>query len=147
MSWNWSQFLKSYIHKMLNHLNLSKLWNGVLFVNLQWWFFVKLLLYHLWLSFTIKLGNIQTNYLFLTEFIWRCVLRKQLEKLLAIILGCMSAALLLAEATILPNGVDLSLFSILINSVGKQEMLVQVIYWNKLDYLESQMSKLLGAQA
>ncbi|EOX98732.1 LMBR1-like membrane protein isoform 1 [Theobroma cacao] len=58
------------------------------------------------------------------EFIWRCVLRKQLEKLLAIILGCMSAALLLAEATILPNGVDLSLFSILINSVGKQEMLV-----------------------
>ncbi|MBA0682879.1 hypothetical protein Goari_024567, partial [Gossypium aridum] len=61
------------------------------------------------------------------EFIWRCVVRKQLEKLLAIILGCISAAILLAEATILPSGVDLSLFSILINSVGKQEMLVQDI--------------------
>ncbi|MBA0828976.1 hypothetical protein Goarm_013600 [Gossypium armourianum] len=61
------------------------------------------------------------------EFIWRCVVRKQLEKLLAIILGCISAAILLAEATILPAGVDLSLFSILINSVGKQEMLVQDI--------------------
>lgn len=54
------------------------------------------------------------------------MLRKQLEKLLAIILGCMSAAILLAEATILPSGVDLSLFSILINAVGNQEMLVQV---------------------
>ncbi|PPD79897.1 hypothetical protein GOBAR_DD23192 [Gossypium barbadense] len=61
------------------------------------------------------------------EFIWRCVVRKQLEKLLEIILGCISAAILLAEATILPAGVDLSLFSILINSVGKQEMLVQDI--------------------
>ncbi|WRX15760.1 LMBR1-like membrane protein - like 4 [Theobroma cacao] len=69
------------------------------------------------------------------EFIWRCVLRKQLEKLLAIILGCMSAALLLAEATILPNGVDLSLFSILINSVGKQEMLVQVAAFIPLMYM------------
>ncbi|KAE8716770.1 LMBR1-like membrane protein isoform 2 [Hibiscus syriacus] len=59
------------------------------------------------------------------EFVWRCVLRKQLEKLFAIILCCMSAAILLAEATILPVGVDLSLCSILINSVGKQEMLVQ----------------------
>ncbi|KAL4279922.1 hypothetical protein GQ457_03G004460 [Hibiscus cannabinus] len=59
------------------------------------------------------------------EFVWRCVVRKQLEKLFAIILGCMSAAILLAEATILPVGVDLSLCSILINSVGKQEILVQ----------------------
>ncbi|KAL0335086.1 UNVERIFIED_CONTAM: LMBR1 domain-containing protein 2B, partial [Sesamum radiatum] len=58
--------------------------------------------------------------------LWRCILRKQLEKLLAVILGCMSAALLLAEATILPSEVDLSLFSILINIVGKHEMLVQV---------------------
>jgi len=54
------------------------------------------------------------------------MLRKQLEKLLAVILGCMSAAILLAEATILPTGVDLSFFSILINAVGKQEMLGQV---------------------
>ena len=52
-------------------------------------------------------------------------MRKQLEKLLAIILGCMSAAILLAEATLLPS-VHLSLFSIVINSVGQQEVLVQV---------------------
>lgn len=38
----------------------------------------------------------------------------------------MSAAILLAEATLLPSGVDLSLFSILINAVDKREMLVQV---------------------
>lgn len=42
------------------------------------------------------------------------------------LLGCMSVAILLAEATLLPSGVDLSLFSILISAVGKQEMLVQV---------------------
>ncbi|KAB2042628.1 hypothetical protein ES319_D02G228900v1 [Gossypium barbadense] len=69
------------------------------------------------------------------EFIWRCVVRKQLEKLLEIILGCISAAILLAEATILPAGVDLSLFSILINSVGKQEMLVQVAAFVPLLYM------------
>ncbi|CAL5054422.1 unnamed protein product [Urochloa decumbens] len=40
------------------------------------------------------------------EFIWRCVLRKQLQKAFAVILGCMSAAILLAEATLLPSGVD-----------------------------------------
>jgi hypothetical protein len=60
------------------------------------------------------------------EFIWRCILRKQLQKAFAVILGCMSAAILLAEATLLPSGVDLSLFSILIKAVGKQEVLVQV---------------------
>lgn len=38
----------------------------------------------------------------------------------------MSAAILLAEATLLPRGVNLSLFSILINSVKKEEVLVQV---------------------
>jgi len=38
----------------------------------------------------------------------------------------MSATILLAEATLLPSGVDLSLFSILIKAVGKQEVLVQV---------------------
>ncbi|KAK8562757.1 hypothetical protein V6N12_010827 [Hibiscus sabdariffa] len=69
------------------------------------------------------------------EFVWRCVIRKQLEKLFAIILGCMSAAILLAEATILPVGVDLSLCSILINSVGKQEILVQVIAFVPLMYM------------
>ena len=53
-------------------------------------------------------------------------MRKQLQKALAVILGCMSAAILLAEATLLPSGVDLSLFSILVKSVGKREVLVQV---------------------
>lgn len=62
------------------------------------------------------------------EFLWRCILRKQLEKLLAIILGIMSAAILLAEATLLSSRVDLSLFSILVNSVKNQEVLVQVDY-------------------
>lgn len=62
------------------------------------------------------------------ELVWRCMLRKQLEKLLAIILGCMSVAILLAEATLLPSGVDLSLFSVLINAVGKEEVLVQVLF-------------------
>ncbi|MBA0863924.1 hypothetical protein Goshw_027374 [Gossypium schwendimanii] len=80
-------------------------------------------------------GNIQTNELFLTEFVWRCILRKQLQKLLAVILGCMSAAILLAEATILPRGVDLSLFSILINSVGRQELVGQITSFIPLMYM------------
>ncbi|XP_017969356.1 PREDICTED: LMBR1 domain-containing protein 2 homolog A isoform X2 [Theobroma cacao] len=70
-----------------------------------------------------------------TEFIWRCILRKQLKKVLAIILGIMSVAILLAEATLLPRGVDLSLFSILINSVKKQEVLVQVFAFVPLMYM------------
>lgn len=47
-------------------------------------------------------------------------------RVLAVILGCVSASILLAEATLLPSDVDLSLFSNLINAVGKQEVLVQV---------------------
>ncbi|KAK3155337.1 hypothetical protein QOZ80_2BG0201930 [Eleusine coracana subsp. coracana] len=69
------------------------------------------------------------------EFIWRCILRKQLQKAFAIILGCMSAAILLAEATLLPSGVDLSLFSILIKAVGRQEVLVQVAAFVPLMYM------------
>ncbi|PIA52027.1 hypothetical protein AQUCO_01000127v1 [Aquilegia coerulea] len=69
------------------------------------------------------------------ELVWRCILRKQMEKLVAIILGCMSAAILIAEATILPSGVDLSLFSILINAAGKQEMLVQIAAFVPLLYM------------
>ncbi|GFY94056.1 LMBR1-like membrane protein [Actinidia rufa] len=65
-----------------------------------------------------------------TEFIWRCILRNQLEKLMAVILGCMSAAILLAEATLLPSAVDLSLFSVFIKSAGKQEVLVQKVKYN-----------------
>lgn len=64
---------------------------------------------------------------FFAEFLWRCILRKQVEKGLAVALGIISVAILLAEATLLPS-VDLSLFSILIKSVGMQEVLVQVEY-------------------
>ena len=66
------------------------------------------------------------------EFLWRCIVRKQLQRVLVILLGIISAAILLAEATLLPR-VDLSLFSILINAVGKQEVLVQVNYYSCFD--------------
>ncbi|EEF27859.1 conserved hypothetical protein [Ricinus communis] len=69
------------------------------------------------------------------EFFWRCILNKQFKKLLAIILGTMSGAILLAEATLLPTGVNLSLFSLFINSVGKQELLMQVLAFIPLMYM------------
>ncbi|KAM0918110.1 hypothetical protein ACQ4PT_008768 [Festuca glaucescens] len=69
------------------------------------------------------------------EFIWRCILRKRLQKVLAVLLGCISAAILLAEATLLSTGVHLSLFSILINAAGKQEVLVQVVAFAPLLYM------------
>ncbi|XP_038998368.1 LMBR1 domain-containing protein 2 homolog A-like isoform X4 [Hibiscus syriacus] len=69
------------------------------------------------------------------EFIWRCILWKQLKKVLAVILGIISSAILLAEATLLPRGVDLSLFSILINSVKKDEVLVQAFAFVPLMYM------------
>jgi hypothetical protein len=47
-------------------------------------------------------------------------------RVLSVILGCISASILLAEATLLPSGVDLSLFSNLINVLGKHEIPVQV---------------------
>jgi hypothetical protein len=47
-----------------------------------------------------------------------CILRKQLQKVLDVILDCMSAAILLAKATLLPSGVDLSPFPILVNLGG-----------------------------
>ncbi|THG08314.1 hypothetical protein TEA_019978 [Camellia sinensis var. sinensis] len=73
-------------------------------------------------SFRPERAGALGSFLDMIELVYRCILRKQLEKVLAVILGCMSAAILLAEATILPSGVDLSLFSILINAVGKQEV-------------------------
>ncbi|XP_057417002.1 uncharacterized protein LOC130711419 isoform X2 [Lotus japonicus] len=68
------------------------------------------------------------------EFFWRCILRKQVQKGLAVILGIMSVAILLAEATLLPS-VDLSLFSILIKSVGTREVLVQAFAFVPLMYM------------
>ncbi|CAA0821005.1 LMBR1-like membrane protein [Striga hermonthica] len=75
------------------------------------------------------------QFLDMAELVWRCILQKQLEKILAVILGCMSVAILLAEATLLTNGVDLSLFSILIKSVGPEEVLVQVIAFVPLMFM------------
>uniref|UniRef100_A0ACD5ZL52 Uncharacterized protein n=1 Tax=Avena sativa TaxID=4498 RepID=A0ACD5ZL52_AVESA len=69
------------------------------------------------------------------EFMWRCVLRKQLLKALAVLLGCISAAILLAEATLLSTGVHLSLFSVVINAAGKHEVLVQVVAFAPLMYM------------
>ncbi|XP_027345490.1 LMBR1 domain-containing protein 2 homolog A-like [Abrus precatorius] len=69
------------------------------------------------------------------EFLWRCILWKQLVKSSAIILGIMSLAILLAEATILTRGVDLSLFSILIHAAGKKEVLVQLAAFIPLMYM------------
>ncbi|WCJ31934.1 LMBR1-like membrane protein [Euphorbia peplus] len=82
-------------------------------------------------SRTGKLGSLLDT----IEFLWRCILRKQSEKFLAILLGLMSAAILLAEATLLPTGVDLSLFSILINSVGQEELFLQVLTLVPLMYM------------
>ncbi|KAF8660797.1 hypothetical protein HU200_057383 [Digitaria exilis] len=70
-----------------------------------------------------------------TEFVWRCLLRKQLVRVLSVILGCISASILLAEATLLPSDVDLSLFSNLIHVVGKKEVLVQVAAFVPLMYM------------
>lgn len=70
----------------------------------------------------------------ITELIWRCILRKQFQKLFAIMLGCMSAAILLAEATLLPR-INLSFFSMLINAVGEQEVLVQIAAFVPLMYM------------
>ncbi|MFS8034941.1 putative LMBR1-like membrane protein [Helianthus anomalus] len=75
------------------------------------------------------------SYLDTMEVIWRCIVWRQLNRLFAIVLGCMSAAILLAEATLLPSGVDLSVFSILINSLATKEMLVQVAAFVPLFYM------------
>ncbi|CAI8598199.1 unnamed protein product [Vicia faba] len=79
---------------------------------------------------TGKLGSIFDT----LEFFWKCVIRKQVEKGFAVLLGIMSVAILLAEATLLPS-IDLSLFSILIKSVRTQELLVQAFAFVPLMYM------------
>ncbi|KAL2246629.1 UNVERIFIED_CONTAM: LMBR1 domain-containing protein 2 B [Sesamum indicum] len=74
-------------------------------------------------------------FLDMAELLWRCILQKQVEKIFAVVLGCMSAAILLAEATLLTSGVDLSLFSILVKSVGHEEVLVQVFAFVPLMFM------------
>ncbi|QCD84673.1 LMBR1-like membrane protein [Vigna unguiculata] len=79
---------------------------------------------------TGKFGSLCDN----LEFFWRCILRKQVQKGLAVILGVMSVTILLAEATLLPS-LDLSLFSILIKAVGTEEVLVQAFAFVPLMYM------------
>lgn len=86
-------------------------------------------------SFRGERSDTSGSYLDRMELIWRCIVWRQLEKLFAAFLGCMSAAILLAEATLLPSGVDLSVFSFMINSIGTEEMLVQVVAFVPLFYM------------
>ncbi|CAK8567281.1 unnamed protein product [Lathyrus sativus] len=79
---------------------------------------------------TGKLGSLFDT----LEFFWKCIIRKQVEKGFAVLLGIMSVAILLAEATLLPS-IDLSLFSILIKSVRTQELLVQAFAFVPLMYM------------
>lgn len=73
------------------------------------------------------------------EWIWRCLLRQQLVRTSAVVLGIMSVAIVFAEATLLipPNGPDLSLFSVLIQAAGSglQERLVQLLVCIPLAYI------------
>ncbi|CAN8236821.1 unnamed protein product [Cochlearia groenlandica] len=78
-----------------------------------------------------KMGNLLDT----LEFAWKCILKKQIEKLAAVVMGVMSAAILLAEATLLLSKLDLSLFSILISSVKSDELLVQAFAFVPLVYM------------
>ncbi|XP_024006987.1 LMBR1 domain-containing protein 2 homolog A isoform X3 [Eutrema salsugineum] len=78
-----------------------------------------------------KLGNLLDT----LEFMWRCILKKQIQMVLAVVTGIMSAAILLAEATLLLSKLDLSLFSILISSVKSDELLVQAFAFVPLVYM------------
>ncbi|KFK25335.1 hypothetical protein AALP_AA8G099400 [Arabis alpina] len=78
-----------------------------------------------------KIGNLLDT----LEFAWRCILKKQIEKVMAVVLGIMSAAILLAEATLLLSKLDLSLFSILISYVKSDELLVQAFAFVPLVYM------------
>ncbi|KAH0855007.1 hypothetical protein HID58_024496 [Brassica napus] len=65
-------------------------------------------------SFRTSRSGKWRNLLDTLEFIWRCLLKKHIQMMLAIVTGIMSAAILLAEATLLLSKLDLSLFSILL---------------------------------
>ncbi len=58
------------------------------------------------------------------EYVWRCILRQHLVKVLAATLGIMSVAIVMAEATLLFEA-DLSLFSVILKMVD-DEVLLQV---------------------
>ncbi|GMY39082.1 LMBR1 domain-containing protein 2 homolog A-like isoform X1 [Fagus crenata] len=121
------RYRSEYTNFVLEALELEDTMKNNEHCNLTGWRYIS--------SFRPERSGTLGSLLDMIELMWRCILRKQLQKLLAIILGCMSAAILLAEATILPSGVDLSLFSILINAVGRQEVLVQVAAFIPLMYM------------
>ncbi|CAN8251537.1 unnamed protein product [Cochlearia groenlandica] len=78
-----------------------------------------------------KMGNLLDT----LEFMWRCILKNQIQMVLAVVTGIMSAAILLAEATLLLSKLDLSLFSILVRSVKSDELLVQAFAFVPLVYM------------
>ncbi|CAN7024034.1 unnamed protein product [Brassica rapa subsp. trilocularis] len=86
-------------------------------------------------SFRTSRNGKWRNLLDTLEFIWRCLLKKQTQMMLAIVTGIMSAAILLAEATLLLSKLDLSLFSILIRFVKSDELLVQAFAFVPLVYM------------
>ncbi|XP_009150620.1 LMBR1 domain-containing protein 2 homolog A isoform X3 [Brassica rapa] len=86
-------------------------------------------------SFRTSRNGKWRNLLDTLEFIWRCLLKKQIQMMLAIVTGIMSAAILLAEATLLLSKLDLSLFSILIRFVKSDELLVQAFAFVPLVYM------------
>lgn len=76
-----------------------------------------------------------SHYLEMAEWLWHCALKQLLQRTLAFTLGLMSFALLFAEATLLPNKVDLSLFSWLIKALETQEIFVQTVAFIPLMYM------------
>jgi hypothetical protein len=67
------------------------------------------------------------------EYVWRCILRQQLVKMLAALLGIMSVVIVMAEATLLFEA-DLSLFSVILRMVD-EEVLLQVVAFIPLAYM------------
>lgn len=70
------------------------------------------------------------------EWAWRCVVRQQMMRVFAAILGLLSAVIIFAEATMLSQAwVDLSLVSLLVKSAGTTEEAVQVIIFLPLVFM------------
>lgn len=61
----------------------------------------------------------------IAEYVWRCQLRHYVVKVSAVLLGTMSVAIVMAEATLMFEA-DLSLFSLILRVMGESEILVQV---------------------
>eukprot|EP00271_Cylindrocystis_brebissonii_P006458 TRINITY_DN19250_c0_g1_i1.p1 TRINITY_DN19250_c0_g1~~TRINITY_DN19250_c0_g1_i1.p1 ORF type:complete len:937 (-),score=163.36 TRINITY_DN19250_c0_g1_i1:569-3379(-) len=71
-----------------------------------------------------------------TEWLWRCLVEQWVMRLLAVILGILSVALIFAEATMLSQQwVDLSLFSVLVAAAELREEVVQLVVFVPLVYI------------